>query len=341
MKISMSKFIHDVKLSVLELSVIKENGTVREALSNSVKIAQHIEKLDFERIWFAEHHNMQYVASSAPQILIGHIAEKTASIRVGSGGIMLPNHTPLIIAEQFGTLETLYPGRIDLGLGRAPGTDQITAAAIRKNNMHRSMSFEEDVLELQSYFDNENEQKAVRAFPGEGKNIPLWILGSSPDSAVLAARHGYPYAFASHFSTNYFEMALSTYYNQFTPSKHLQKPYVMAGVNILVTDTEEEAEFLKSSLIKMFLGIVTGQRVPLQKPGPLPDIYFEPEVQHTVNSSLKFTFAGTKETVRKELSDFISRYRINELMIRTTVYDFETKLKSFSLLHDALLKDEI
>lgn len=327
---------NNIRLSALELAVVREGGTAAEAIASSVKVAQHAEQLGFERVWFAEHHNMPHVASSAPQLLIAHTAEHTNRIRVGSGGVMLPNHTPLLVAEQFGTLETLFPGRIDLGLGRAPGTDQLTAAAIRKNNMHRAMSFEEDVLELQAYLGNKHADKPVRAFPAEGLDIPIWILGSSPDSAVLASGMGLPYAFASHFSTTHFERALEIYRKRFKPSKDLSRPYIMAGINVVAADTQEEAEHLATSLYKMFLGIVTGQRKPLQPPGALPEIYFDPEVKQWMDQALKYTFVGTVDKIREELKTFISRFQLDELIVSGSVFDLQAKLHSLELLKEAL-----
>lgn len=327
---------NNIRLSALELAVVREGGTAAEAIASSVKVAQHAEQLGFERIWFAEHHNMPHVASSVPALLIAHTAGQTHKIRVGSGGVMLPNHTPLVVAEQFGTLETLFPGRIDLGLGRAPGTDQLTAAAVRKNNMNRAMNFEEDVRELQAYFKNTDANKPVRAFPAEGLDVPIWILGSSPDSAVLASGMGLPYAFASHFSTTHLERALGIYRSRFKPSKDLSAPYVMAGINVVAADTQEEAEHLATSLYNMFLGIVTGQRKPLQPPGALPEIYFDPEVRVWMDQALKYTFVGTVEKIREELKAFIHQFQLNELIVSGSIFDMNAKLHSLELLKEAL-----
>ncbi|WP_255070540.1 LLM class flavin-dependent oxidoreductase [Lacihabitans sp. LS3-19] len=213
--------------------------------------------MGYKRIWMAEHHNMEYIASSATSVLIGHVAGKTNSIRVGSGGIMLPNHSPLVIAEQFGTLESIYPGRIDLGLGRVPGSDQETAYALRRNNMDAAQNFPQDIRKLQTYFSEENQDAKVRAFPGEGLNIPLYILGSSTDSAYLAAEFGLPYAFASHFAPAQLKTAISIYRSRFKASESLAKPYVIACVNVLTADTDEEANILLNSLISLIIGILT------------------------------------------------------------------------------------
>ena len=268
-----------IPLSILELAVVSQGENAADAIERSVKIARHVEKLGYKRVWLAEHHNMEHIASSATSVLIGHLAGKTSTIRVGSGGIMLPNHAPLVIAEQFGTLETLYPGRIDLGLGRAPGTDQLTAMALRRNNMATAYDFPEDIKSLQTFFSASNRNSKVRAFPGEGLDIPIWILGSSTDSAYLAAKMGLPYAFAAHFAPAQFRTAIEIYRSNFQPSAQLDKPYVLACVNIFGAETDDEAEFLVTSLYRMFLGIVTNERVPLQPPGNLPSTFYLPEVQ--------------------------------------------------------------
>lgn len=328
--------IQQIPLSALELAVVVEGGNAGTAIENTVQVAQHIEQLGYQRIWLAEHHNMEHIASSATAVLIGHIAGHTNHIRVGSGGIMLPNHTPLIIAEQFGTLETIYPGRIDLGLGRAPGTDQLTAMAIRRNNMNAAYQFPDDVRELQQFFDIENVESKVRAFPGEGLDIPIWILGSSTDSAHLAAKFGLPYAFASHFAPAQFRAAVAIYKREFRPSKHLQKPYVMACVNVIAADTDQEAEFLSTSLFRMFAGILTDKRQPLQPPVPSLEPYWNPEIQHAVNNMTACTFVGSKESLRQQLAVFIAETGIDELMATSYIYDIEKKLKSFTILKEVL-----
>jgi luciferase family oxidoreductase group 1 len=249
---------------------------------------------------------------------------------------MLPNHTPLIVAEQFGTLETLYPGRIDLGLGRAPGTDQLTAMALRKNNMHAAFQFPDDVKELQQFLSGDNVDSKVRAFPGEGLDIPIWILGSSTDSAHLAARLGLPYAFASHFAPAQFRAAVSIYKREFRPSEHLNEPYVMACVNVIGADTDEEAEFLSSSLYRMFIGILTDQRQPLQPPNPSLALAWSPEVQQAVNNMTACTFVGSKDTLSRQLSAFIAEMGINELMATSYIYDLNKRLASFTILKEAL-----
>ena len=325
-----------IPLSVLELAVVTAGGNTGTAIAGTVATAQHAELLGYNRVWMAEHHNMEHIASSATAVLIGHVAGKTKSIRVGSGGIMLPNHSSLQVAEQFGTLETIYPGRIDLGLGRAPGTDQLTAMALRRNHIETSQDFPLDVKQLQTYFSKANSVGKVRAFPGEGLDIPIWILGSSTDSAYLAAQLGLPYAFAAHFAPAQFRLAINIYRKNFRPSAQLAAPYVMACVNVIAADTDEEATLLSSSLLNMFIGVITNTRKPLMPPGKLPPAYELPEVQATINNMLSCTFTGSRETIRKELTAFIDETGIDELMAATYIYDHEAKLRSFTILHDAL-----
>lgn len=325
----------NIPISILELVTVVEGGTFSTAISNTVEVAKNAENLGYKRIWMAEHHNMEYIASSATSVLIGHVAGKTNTIRVGSGGIMLPNHSPLVIAEQFGTLESIYPNRIDLGLGRAPGSDQLTAMALRRNQ-ETANNFPEDIRQLQTYFSDDNHNAKVRAFPGEGLDIPIWILGSSTDSAYLAAEMGLPYAFASHFAPAQFRAAIKIYRNNFKPSLDLEKPYVMACVNVLAADTEEEANVLLISLINLFVGIITNKRKPLKSAGKLPEVYQIPEVRQAVNNMLACTFYGSKETLNKNLSSFIEETKVDELMVASHIFDLDAKLKSFSILHEAL-----
>lgn len=326
-----------VDLSILELAVIRENGDAGIAIKETVETAKHAENLGFKRIWLAEHHNMPHIASSATPVLLGHVADKTESIRVGSGGVMLPNHSPLIVAEQFGTLDVMYPGRIDLGLGRAPGTDQATAHAIRRENINASFSFPADVRQLQKYFGNTDENAKVRAFPGEGSDVPIWILGSSTDSAHLAAEMGLPYSFAAHFAPQQLYSAIDIYRKNFKPSAVLQKPKMMACVNVIAADTDEEAHFLSTSLIRMFIGIITNSRQPLMPPQELPEIYYQhKELKYMVDNMLTNTFIGSKETIRKKLSIFIADTGLDELMVTSYFYDMEAKLKSLSIVKEAL-----
>ncbi len=328
--------IKDIALSVLDLAIVVEGGNARKAIEGTVAVAQHAEQLGYKRIWLAEHHNMEHIASSATSVLIGHVAGKTQSIRVGSGGIMLPNHSPLVIAEQFGTLETLYPGRIDLGLGRAPGTDQLTAYALRRKNMTAENNFPVDVQELQTYFSSGNRTAKVRAFPGEGLNIPIWILGSSTDSAYLAAALGLPYAFAAHFAPAQFLTAINIYRDNFKPSSDLSAPYVLACVNVMAADTDEEAEWLATSLYRMFMGIITNMRSPLSPPAELPAMFYHPEIQRAVNSMTAYTFTGNTKSLREKLGVLIASTGIDELMIASHIYDRAARLKSYTILKEAL-----
>ncbi|MBK6373445.1 MAG: LLM class flavin-dependent oxidoreductase [Saprospiraceae bacterium] len=326
-----------IPLSILELAVVSQGENAADAIERSVKIARHVEKLGYKRVWLAEHHNMEHIASSATSVLIGHLAGKTSTIRVGSGGIMLPNHAPLVIAEQFGTLETLYPGRIDLGLGRAPGTDQLTAMALRRNNMATAYDFPEDIKSLQTFFSASNRNSKVRAFPGEGLDIPIWILGSSTDSAYLAAKMGLPYAFAAHFAPAQFRTAIEIYRSNFQPSAQLDKPYVLACVNIFGAETDDEAEFLVTSLYRMFLGIVTNDRVPLQPPGNLPSTFYLPEVQDMLQRMTACTFTGSEDSLRKKLSVFIAETGVDELMAVSYIYDMDKRLRSYEILKESMI----
>ena len=326
-----------ILLSVLDLAVVSEGDNVAGAIKRTVEIARHTEALGYKRIWLAEHHNMEHIASSATAVLIGHVAGLTeGKIRVGSGGIMLPNHSPLVVAEQFGTLASIYPNRIDLGLGRAPGTDQLTAAALRRNNNSYHYDFQAEIQQLQTYFSAENKHAKVRAFPGEGIVIPIWILGSSTDSAYLAAQMGLPYAFAAHFAPAQLKTAIDIYRKNFKPSKGLEKPYVLACVNVIAADTDEEAEILATSLYRIFLGIITNMRAPLQAPSPLPPIINHPEVQQAIQRMLACTFIGNKQTLKENLLAFIEETDIDELMVSSHIYDREAKLKSYSILYEAL-----
>lgn len=328
----------NIPLSVLELATVQMNGSAAQAIDHTVQVAQLAEELDYKRIWMAEHHNMEHIASSATAVLIGHVASKTQKIRVGSGGIMLPNHSPLMVAEQFGTLETLYPGRIDLGLGRAPGTDQVTAMALRRNNLHTAYQFPSDVKDLQRYFENVDPQAKVRAFPGEGLQIPIWILGSSTDSAHLAAEMGLPYAFATHFAPAQFQQAASIYRSYFKPSVYASKPYLIACVNAIAAETDEKAEWLASSLFNMFLGIITNSRSPLKPPGPLSALFQQPEVQDAVNRMISYTFIGGPDKIAADIESFVTEHGIDELMVTSHIFDIQDKLNSFKILREALFE---
>lgn len=324
----------NIQYSLLELATLKKNNTAADAIERASQGARHIDKLGYTRIWLAEHHNMEFIASSATSVLIGHIASQTKNIRVGSGGIMLPNHSPLVIAEQFGTLESIYPNRIDLGLGRAPGTDQVTAMALRRNNLNTAFYFKDDVQSLQRYFSQENHSSKVRAFPGEGLDIPIWILGSSTDSAFLAAELGLPYAFAAHFAPNMLKAASEIYRMNFKPSEQLQEPYFMVCVNIIAAHTNEEALFLSSSLQNLFAGIVTNRRMPLSPPTEKTIFHGIPEIEQAVQSMTSSTYTGSPEQLAKSLKELIDEVHAQEIMTTNYIYDDEKRLKSFELIKE-------
>lgn len=322
--------------SILDLATVVEGKTPADTFKRSVDLARHAEDWGYERYWFAEHHNMPSVASSATALLIGHIAEKTVKIRVGSGGIMLPNHSPLIIAEQFGTLATLYPDRIDLGLGRAPGTDQLTAMAIRGERFNASHDFPSDVRKLQTYLSADNSDAKVRAIPGEGTDVPIWILGSSTDSAYLAAAYGLPYAFASHFAPQQLLTAIKIYRDNFKPSAQLQQPYVMACVNVVAADTDDEAIRLSTSLKRLFKGVVTGKRELLQPPVNNMDLVWNELEEEAVYQMLAVSFIGSLATIKSDLQSFMAQTQVNEIMATSHIYDHQARLYSYQLFAEAL-----
>lgn len=322
--------------SILELAIVSSGVTIEQTFKNSVDLAQKAEEMGYRRFWLAEHHNMIHVASVATSVLIGHIAGNTKSIRVGSGGIMLPNHSPLIVAEQFGTLGRLYPNRIDLGLGRAPGTDQITAHAIRSDRMQSVHNFPGEIKQIQKYFSNENEWSQVRAVVAEGVNVPLYILGSSLDSAHLAAKMGLPYAFASHFATGLLHEALDIYRKEFQPSEYLAKPYTIAGVNVIAADTDDKAERNFTSLIRMFLGILTGKREALQPPMEMTDELMMIQHNPAVREMLKYSFVGRKEAVAKQLDKFLLDTGVDELMVVSNMHAHNDRVVSYQILSEII-----
>jgi luciferase family oxidoreductase group 1 len=325
-----------IPFSVLDLAIVTEGDTIRSAIEKSRELAVFTEKSAYRRFWMAEHHNMENIASSATSVLLGHVAEATKTIRVGSGGIMLPNHSPLIIAEQFGTLATIYPGRIDLGLGRAPGTDQVTANAIRSDRMREVHRFPENVRLLQQYLSAENRNSKVRAIPGEGTDIPIWILGSSTDSAYLAAELGLPYAFASHFAPQQLIPALRIYRERFNPSSLQKEPYIMPCINIIAADTDEQAEYLATSMMQMFTGVVTGDRKPMPPPVDDMDRVWTPHQKMAVQQMLACTFIGGKETLKKKLEGFLDQTEADELMMASYIYDYKQRQKSHQLFAEVM-----
>lgn len=326
----------DIKYSVLDLAIVTQGQTAADAINSSRDLAMHVEELGYTRFWMAEHHNMENIASSATSVLVGHMAEATETLRIGSGGVMLPNHSPLIIAEQFGTLATMYPGRIDLGLGRAPGTDQATAQAIRPDRMSAVRDFPKNVQKLQQYFSKDGSVNNIRAFPGRGTEVPLWILGSSTDSAKLAAVLGLPYVFASHFAPQQLMPALKIYHENFSPSQQLDKPYVMPCINVIAADTDERAEWLSTSLKQMFMGVVTGDRKPI--PPPVEDMskVWTMRERAAVQQMLSCSFIGSKNKIRKELADFVDSTAANEIMVAGYIYDHEERLTSHRLFSEIM-----
>lgn len=332
------EILNNIPFSVLDLVPVIQGSTHKAAMENSLALAQKVENLGFKRFWISEHHNAESLVSSATPLLIGYIAENTKTIRVGSGGVMLPNHAPLIVAEQFGTLATLYPDRIDLGLGRAPGTDQVTARALRRERTETVNDFPNDVQELQQYFSKKNKNGLVRAIPGEGLEVPLYLLGSSTYSAQLAGSLGLPYAFASHFAPTHLHDALGLYHSNFEASKQLSKPYAMACVNIVVADTDEEAEYLATSMKLFMLNIIRNTRQPLQPPVKNMQEIWNPMEEAHISQMMQYTFIGSKETVREKLTHFVAETRVDEIIAVAHIYNQEARLKSFELL--AQLKKE-
>lgn len=322
--------------SILDLALVSEGHSLKQTFNNVLELAQHAETFGYTRYWLAEHHNSPNIGSSATSVLIGYVAQGTNTLRVGSGGIMLPNHSPLIIAEQFGTLGSIYPNRIDLGLGRAPGTDRETAAAIRSDFMEAAHSFPNELQKIETYFSKENSTAKVRATVAEGVDVPIYILGSSTDSAHLAAKKGLPYAFASHFATSHLFRALEIYREEFQPSAVLKKPYVMAGVNIIIADTDEEAESLSTSLIRMIVGIFTGKRDYVQPPTAMTDEYREIMKHPQVHQMLKYSFIGSKTTVKSQVKEFIEQTQADELIAVTNIYDIKDRIRSCELFAEII-----
>jgi luciferase family oxidoreductase group 1 len=328
-----------IPFSVLDLAPVPAGADVSQAFHNSLSLAQHAEALGYHRFWLAEHHNMPGIASAATAVVIGHVAAGTKSIRVGSGGIMLPNHAPLMVAEQFGTLEALFPGRIDLGLGRAPGTDQRTARALRRNLDANGDSFPQDVVELQGWFQPASPGQAVRAVPGAGLNVPIWLLGSSLFSAQLAGMLSLPFAFASHFAPDLLMQALATYREHFRPSEQLQKPYAMVAANVIAAASEEEARRLFTSLQQQFVNLRRGTPGLLPPPiNRIEDYASAPELAN-VYRALARSYVGTPEMVREGLEAFLRETGADELLVTAQIHDHKARLRSFELV--AGLRDQL
>ena len=324
-----------IPVSVLDLVPICVGATASDAFRNMIDLARHAERWGYQRYWLAEHHNMAGVGSSATSVLIGHVAGQTSTIRVGAGGVMLPNHAPLVIAEQFGTLEALYPGRIDLGLGRAPGTDQATIRAQRRDHLDPTDRFPEEVDELRRYFRDAAPNALVRAVPGAGLDVPIWILGSSTYGARLAAAFGLPYAFASHFAPDHLDVALRLYREQFRPSAELAAPRVMAGVTVFAADTDAEARRLFTSLQQQFVALRRGRPGPVPPPVDSMDGRWSRDEQAGVDHTFRDAIVGGPDTVARGLRAFVARTRADELMVTAQIFDHAARLRSFELVAQA------
>jgi len=318
--------------SVLDLAPVKAGGSIAETFREALDLARHAEAWGYRRCWLAEHHNMPGIASAATAVLIGYIAGGTETIRVGSGGVMLPNHAPLVVAEQFGTLESLYPGRIDLGLGRAPGTDQRTARALRRHLANAEDDFPRDVAELQSYFAPVRPGQAVRAVPGAGLNVPIWLLGSSLFSAELAATLGLPFAFASHFAPHYLTQALEIYRSKFRPSEAMGKSYAMVGVNVFAADTDAEARRLYTSLQQQFVNLRRGVPGLLQPPDETLEVNWSEMEKAAVEHMLACSVVGSPQTVRGGLESFIDATQADEIIVTAQIFDHAARLRSFEIV---------
>jgi luciferase family oxidoreductase group 1 len=324
-------------ISILDLSPIAIGSNAGQALRNSLDLAQHAERLGYKRLWLAEHHNMPGIASAATAVALAHVASGTSTIRLGSGGIMLPNHAPLMVAEAFGTLAALHPGRIDLGVGRAPGTDQVTSNALRRNLNADVNAFPRDVVELMGYFRKVEPEQRVQAVPGGGLEVPVWILGSSLFGAQLAAMLGLPFAFASHFAAADMEGAIEIYRSRFTPSEHLDKSYVMLGVNVVAADTDAEARFLQSSRLQAFVNLRTGRAGQLPPPIENYEETLDP-IGKSVLQHMQFcSVVGSAQTVRTEMEAFIRRTGADEIIATNMIFDHNKSLHSYEILAEQMI----
>jgi luciferase family oxidoreductase group 1 len=325
---------YHIPFSVLDVAPIVKGGTISQSLRNSLELAQHAERLGYNRYWLAEHHNAPSIASSATSVVIGHVAAGTTTMRVGAGGIMLPNHAPLVIAEQFGTLDALYPGRIDLGLGRAPGTDQLTASALRGVRGTNGGNFPEQLEQLRAYLDPAGAEVAmpVRAIPGEGAAVPIWLLGSSDFSARLAGELGLPFAFAGHFSPTFTVPAMQLYRNSFKPSAFLDEPYGMVAVNVVAADTDEEAAYLATSMQQLFLSFIRNTPGPLPPPVRNMDELWTETEKIALQNQLGSSIAGSPDTVREKLRSYIEATGANEIMVAAHIYDHQARMRSYEII---------
>ncbi|MHC2146530.1 LLM class flavin-dependent oxidoreductase [Pseudomonas sp. 210_17 TE3656] len=326
------KRLADIKFSTLDLVPVRADGSPAQSLRNSLDLAQHVEKFGYNRFWVAEHHNMDGIASSATAVLLSYLAGGTSTIRVGAGGVMLPNHAPLVIAEQFGTLESLYPGRIDLGLGRAPGSDQMTARALRRERSGSADDFPDDVEELVRYLGPRTADQKVIAVPGYGTNVPIWLLGSSLFSAQLAGMRGLPYAFASHFAPRYMHEAIRIYRNHFQPSAVLDKPYVMLGVPLVAADTDEQANYLATSVYQRILALMRGQSLVQRPPVESMDGQWLPHEREAVGDFLGLAMVGGPQKIRAKLDVLLEQTQADELIFTCDLYEHADRIRSYELL---------
>lgn len=326
----------NIPVSVLNLAPIRQGRTSQQAIEEMVDLAQATEEMGYERYWIAEHHNSPTLVSSATAILIKHTLEHTKTIKVGSGGIMLPNHSPLVVAEQFGTMAAIYPNRVELGLGRAPGTDMMTASALRRSKNDSVYTFPEDVQALLTYFGPEEHQGYVKAYPGVDTNVPIYILGSSTDSAYLAASLGLPYVFASHFAPKFMGEAIKIYRERFQPSEYLDKPYMMVCLNVIGAETDEEAKILQTTMHQFFLNVVRGSRNPLQPPVETMDGIWTPMEEEMAKSMSSVTLIGSKETIRQQLTSFQDYYAVDEIMAVSYIYDPEKQKRSYQIFKEVV-----
>ena len=326
--------LQDTKFSILELVPVRDDKSVQFSLHHALELAQQAEKLGYERLWLAEHHNMDGIASSATTVLLGYLLVNTSTLKVGSGGIMLPNHAPLVVAEQFGTLHTLYPNRIELGLGRAPGTDQVTMRALRRGRQETEDQFPQDVLEILSYFKDAQPNQRIVATPGQNTNVPVWLLGSSLFSAQLAARLGLPYSFASHFAPRMLGQAIKLYRDNFQPSEYLDKPYVSMGIPTVVAQTDEEANYLATSAYQRVLGLLRGQSLKLKAPVQSMDGLWSVAEKMSVDNFYAMAQIGSIETVKAGLEKILAQYNVDEFIFTCDIYDTDKRLENFEhLIH--------
>ena len=324
--------LKDIQFSILELAPVRDDKSIQFSLHHALEVAQKAERLGYKRLWLAEHHNMDGIASSATAVLLGYILANTHTLKVGSGGIMLPNHAPLVVAEQFGTLATLYPNRVELGLGRAPGTDQVTMRALRRGRQETEDQFPQDVLEILQYFKEPAPHQRIVATPGQNTHVPVWLLGSSLFSAQLAAKLGLPYSFASHFAPRMLDQAIKLYRENFEPSEYLDRPYVSMGVPTVVAQTDEEAEYLATSAYQRVLGLMRGQSLKLKAPVETMEGIWSPAEKMSVDNFYAMGQVGSAETVKAGLEKLLEKYNVDEFIFTCDIYDTDKRIQNFELL---------